>query len=119
MSLAGTVAGAAKRALGTYGAPGTLSHAEDGAYNPTTGATTTTTTTVSVRALLDGSSTTALGFKFGPDLVQAGDLKATIANAVPYVGDRLSLAAGIFTVVAVRPSYVVGTAVMWECLVRR
>ncbi|MCC6513110.1 MAG: hypothetical protein IT187_03800, partial [Geothrix sp.] len=55
MSLAGTVQAAAKRALGAYGAPATLTHKAPGAYDPATGGASVTTTTTSVRALLDAS----------------------------------------------------------------
>lgn len=119
MSLATVVAGAAKRALGTYGAPATLTHKAPGAYDPATGGASVTTTTTSVRALLDASSTTVLGFKFGQDLVRAGDMLATVTGVVPVEGDTLTLAMGTFTVIQVRPVYVQATQVLAECLVRR
>lgn len=119
MSLATVVAGAAKRALGAYGAPATLTHATPGAYDTNTGGVSTSTTTTSVRVLLDASSTTALGFKFSPDLVRNGDMLATVAGVIPAEGDTLTLGMGVFTVVQVRPVYVQATQVLAECLVRR
>ena len=119
MSLAGVVASAAKRALGTYGAPGTLSHSTPGAYDTATGGVTTSTTTTSVRAVLDASSSVTLGYKFSPELVRSGDLLATVAGVVPVEGDTLTLAMGTFTVIQVRPVYVQATQVLAECLVRR
>ena len=118
MSLAGTVQNAAARALKAYGASGTLTHTVPGAYDPTTGGTTASTTTRSVNALLDASSLVGLGHKFGQDLVQAGDLKATITGTAE-AGDVLTISLGAFTVKAVQPVYVRDVAVMSECLVRR
>ena len=119
MSLATVVAAAAKRALGAYGAPATLTHKTPGAYDPATGGASVTTTTTSVRALLDASSLVSLGFKFGQDLVRAGDMKATVTGVVPVEGDTLTLPLGTFTVIQVRPVYVQATQVLAECLVRR
>lgn len=119
MSLASMVQKQAQAALGRYGAPATLTHATPGAFDPATGTVTSTTTTASVRALLDASSLQGLGFKFGQDLVQGGDMKATVAGVIPEPGDTLAMAMGTFTVIAVRPSYVGDQAVMCECLVRK
>lgn len=119
MSLATVAAGAAKRALGAYGAPATLTRKTPGSYDPATGGVSNTTTTSSVRVLLDASSTTALGFKFNPDLVRSGDMLATVAGVAPAEGDTLTLAMGTFTVIAVRPVFVQATQVLAECLVRR
>ncbi len=119
MSLAAVAASAAKRALGAYGAPATLTHKTPGAYDPATGGASVTTTTTSVRALLDASSQQTLGFKFGADLVRAGDLLATVAGVAPVEGDTLTLAMGTFTVMKVRPTYMQAVQVMAECLVRR
>lgn len=114
MSLAGVVASAAKRALGTYGAPGTLSHSTPGSYDTATGGVTTSTTTTSVRAVLDGAVN-----KFNPELVRSGDMRATVTGVVPVEGDTLTLAMGTFTVIEVRPVYVQATQVLAECLVRK
>lgn len=114
MSLAGVVASAAKRALGTYGAPGTLSHSTPGSYDTATGGVTTSTTTTSVRAVLDGAVN-----KFDPELVRSGDMRATVAGVVPVEGDTLTLALGTFNVIQVRPVYVQATQVLAECLVRK
>ena len=121
MSLAGTVKNAAERAIKTYGAVGTLTRTVDGNFDPENGMLAQTTTTAAVRALLDASSPQGLGFKFGAELVQGGDLKATLATkgVTPEVGDRLTLVSGSYAVIAVRPSYVGATPVMFECLVRR
>lgn len=119
MSLARTVQKAAGRALKTYSAPGTLTHATPGSYDTNTGGVTNTTTTTSVRALLDASSLVGLGAKFGADLVRTGDMLATVAGVAPVEGDTLTLAMGTFKVIQVRPVYVQATQVMAECLVRR
>lgn len=118
MSLASTVQRSAAKALKSYGAPGTLTRVVPGAYDPVTGGSTQSTTSIPVSALLDASSLQGLGFKFGPDLVQGGDLKATL-SAEAVAGDSLTVAGGTFQVIAVRPSYVGATAVLWEALVRR
>lgn len=118
MSLAGTVLASASRALKTYGAKGTLAHSVAGPYDPATGGTSVVTSYRNVNALLDASSLAGLGYKFGQDLVQAGDLKATITGTAE-VGDVLTLAAGTFTVKAVQPSYVGDVVVTSDLLVRR
>lgn len=119
MSLATVVAAQAKRALGAYGAPATLTHKTPGAYDPATGGVSNSTTTTSVRALLDASSSVTPGYKFNPELVRSGDLLATVAGVAPVEGDTLTLAMGTFTVIQVRPVYFQATQVMAECLVRR
>lgn len=118
MSLAATVEKAAVRALRSYGAPATLSRATQGDYDPATGASGWVTVSTPCRALLDASSLQGLGFRFGVDLVRAGDLKATLAGATPQQGDRLILPMGTFSIVAVRPTFVGAAAVLHECLVR-
>ena len=114
MSLATVVAGAAKRALGAYGAPATLTHKTPGAYDPATGGVSTSSTTTSVRAVLDGAVN---GFK--PDLVRSGDMRASVEGVVPVEGDTLTLAMGTFTVIEVLPTYMQATQVLAECLVRK
>lgn len=123
MSLATTISGAAARVLKSYGAAATLTHKTTGTHNVSTGLSTPTTATATVRVMLDASSTQGLGFTFGENLVQAGDLKATFSSKglsiVPAPGDTLALASGTFVIVAVRPAYVQDDPVLYECLVRR
>jgi len=114
MSLATVVANAAKRAVKSWGAPGTLTHATPGSYDTNTGGVSVSTSTTSVRAVLDGAVN-----KFNPELVRSGDMRALLAGVTPAEGDVLTLAAGTFTVIEVRPTYVQATQVMAECLVRR
>jgi hypothetical protein len=81
------------------------------------------TNTSSTRALLEGASPVALGFKFGPDLVQTGDLLATIANDrlefSPVPGDTLTVDSVVYQIIGTRPLYVGASAVMWDLLVRK
>ena len=86
---------------------------------PGTGEVVGVTTTYPVNALLDADKSSSLGFQFGDGLVQAGDIKATIAGVKPLLGDVLTVGGTPYTVKAVRPSYVMATEVTWECLVSR
>ncbi len=119
MSLASAVANAARGALKKFGAPATLARTAPGAYDPGTGAVVGVTTTYPVNALLDATHLQSLGFQFGEGLVQAGDIKATIAGVKPQLGDVLTVGGTAYTVKAVRPSYVMATEVTWECLVTK
>ena len=114
MSVAAAVARAAKLAVKSWGAPGTLSHATPGSYDTNTGGVSVSTTTTSVRAVLDGSVN-----GFAPDLVRSGDMRALLAGVSPVEGDLLTLASGVYTIIQVRPTYVQDTQVVAECLVRR
>jgi len=114
MSLATVVANAAKRAVKSWGAPGTLTHSTPGIYDTNTGGGTVSTSTISVRAVLDGAVN-----GFNPELVRSGDMRALLAGVSPAEGDTLTLAMGTFTIIEVGPTYVQATQVLAECLVRR
>lgn len=119
MSLATAVNQAAARAVKSYGVAATLAHVVPGVYDPATGTMGSTTATTACSAVRDASSTTALGFTFGQDLVKAGDMKAIVSGADPVAGDTLTLPDGAWVVVAVRPYYLGVESVAYECLVRR
>lgn len=102
-----------------YGTPATLSHTTPGAYDPATGGVPSTVTTTSCNAVLDAASLKTLGFKFGEALIQGGDIQASVSGALPVPGDTLTVPAGIFTVIDVRPVYSGSVVVMSECLVRQ
>lgn len=120
MSLSQTVANSAAWALNALGVAGTLSRSSLGVYDPAVGSSPVSTSVYSVSAVLDASSLQGLGSTFGAGLVQAGDVKATLASPVePMLGDILALPIGLFSVKSVRPTYVGGTAVIYECLVTK
>ena len=123
MSLAGSVGSAVAGALKKFGASATIQQKSAGIYDPTTGSTSSTSTTTGCRAQLDATSLRTLGSRFGEDLVQGGDQLATIAALGlprgPEPQDILTVASTPLVVIAVRPTYVGGVAVMFECLVRR
>lgn len=104
-------------------AAGTLSHTVRGAYSATAGTSLDVTRKASIQVYLDSSSIKTLGFKFGSDLVRAGDLLAVIPakglTFTPEEGDELVMAAGKFKVVRVAPSYVADTPIVFELMVRR
>ena len=64
-----------------------------------------------------------LGFKFGHDLIQGGEIQATIPAKglaiTPAPGDKLTVGAVTYSVVDVRPIYVMDQVATYELLVRR
>ena len=122
MSLAKIASSAALRALKTYGAPATLTRVVPGAYDPATGGVTAgTTTTCNTSAVLDATAK-SLGFKFGEGLIQAGASMATLTakglTFTPAPGDKFTVGAIAYVVIAVRPVWAGATAVLYELLVR-
>ena len=74
--------------------------------------------------MLDSSSTSSLGFKFGADLVKTGDVSVMVpAMPKPLDLDRLTITrgdmAGSFLVVGVKPTMAGEVAVSYTLLVRR
>ena len=102
-------------------APGTLTQTTLGTFDPATGTSPNTSTTANVNVVLD-SALRVLGFKFSPDLIQSGDIMATIpAKGLPFVpapGDRLVVPQGTFAVKEVKPTWAGSTPVLYEMLVR-
>lgn len=123
MSLATTLQDSAARAFKIKGlsAPGTLTQTTPGAFDPATGTSTNTTVTANVNVVLD-SALRVLGFKFSPDLIQSGDIMATIpAKGLPFVpapGDKLVVPQGTFAVKEVKPTWAGSVSVLYEMLVR-
>ena len=110
--------------LGGLAASATITRTVAGAYDPVTGGPTPgSTTTINTKAVLDGSGTKALGFRYGEGLVQTGDLEAMIPAAglsfAPAAGDSLTVGVVAFTVIAARPTYEGSMPVLWQLLVRR
>ena len=107
---------------GEFGAAGTLTQATPGAFDPATGTASETTVTANVNAVMD-AALKILGFKFSPDLIQSGDIMATIsAKGLPFIpapGDVLVVPQGTFVVKETRPTWVGSTAVAYELLVRK
>lgn len=125
MSLATLVYDSAARAIKAYGAKAVLTHTVPGAYNPATGTTgTPTVTATNCSVTLDVVSKRIPGMKFGTnDLVQEGDLFATVpAKGLPVdpaLGDTITFNGFPWVIKAIWPTYVGGTAVVFECQVRR
>ena len=123
MSLATTLQDSAARAFKIKGlsAPGTLTQTTLGTFDPATGTSPNTSTTANVNVVLD-SALRVLGFKFSPDLIQSGDIMATIpAKGLPFVpapGDKLVIPQGTFAVKEVKPTWAGSVAVLYEMLVR-
>jgi len=118
MSLATLAIAQAKAAMQRYGCAVALSHVSVGTGPDSTGDVTTAANTW---GLLDASSLQGLGFKFGSDLVQAGDCKLTIPGGLafaPAPGDTLTAAGKSWTVISVRPLYVGSAPATYELLVR-
>ena len=92
-----------------------------GTFAPATGTSPNTSTTANVNVVLD-SALRVLGFKFSPDLIQSGDIMATIpAKGLPFVpapGDKLVIPQGTFAVKEVKPTWAGSVAVLYEMLVR-
>ena len=110
--------------LGGLAASATITRTVAGAYDPVTGGPTPgSTTTISTKAVLDGSGTKALGFRYGEGLVQTGDIEAMIPAAglsfAPAAGDSLTVGGVAYVVIAARPTYEGSTPVLWQLLVRR
>ena len=125
MSLAATVSASAARAIKAFGAKAVLTHTAQGAYDPSTGGTgSPTTTATNCSVTLDVVSKRVPGLKFGSsDLVQEGDLFATLASkglpADPALGDTLTFNGWPWVIKAIWPTFVGGSAVLFECQVRR
>lgn len=122
MSLLDEVGGAFD-GLGDLAAPATLTRTTPGAYDPATGTNATGTTTVcSCKAVLDASSSGALGFKFGTGLIQTGDMLALVPahklTFVPASGDKLTISSTDYAVIANQPTYGGATALLHQLLVR-
>ena len=121
--LLNTVSGVFAR-LGGLAASATITRTVAGAYDPVTGGPTTgSTTAINTKAVLDASSTKALGSRYGEGLVQTGDLEAMIPAAGltfdPAAGDSLTVGGVAYVVIGARPTYEGSTPVLWQLLVRR
>ena len=124
MSLGTMARTQAASAIKRYGAPAKLTRTTKGQRDPATGVTPTTTEEFPTFAVLDSSSTSALGFKFGADLVKTGDVSVMVpASPKPVALDRLTILkgdmAGTFTVMDLKPLMVGEVAVNYTLLVRR
>ncbi len=123
MSLATVLQDSAARAFKIKGlsAPGTLTQTTPGTFDPATGTSPETSVTANVNAVMDASLKIP-GFKFSPDLIQSGDIMATIPakglTFVPAPGDRLVVPQGTFAVKEVKPTWAGSVAVLYEMLVR-
>lgn len=121
MSLYTELRSTAGRLLTSYGQSMTLTKRASGAYNPATGASTVTETTYTVRGAVFDYSGGA--YKLAPMLIQAGDRRALVAadglSVAPEPADRLTIAGAIWSIVTVTPTDPGGTAVVYECQVRR
>jgi hypothetical protein len=123
VSLSATLQKTAIKALKTYGARATLTHVTVGAFDPATGTTSGSSALTACSAFLDSASLKTLGFKFNPDLIQGGDIMATVAGVLPVAGDILTVLDGPFAwpyvVIEARPQIAGADAVMTQCLVRK
>ena len=122
MSLLDDVGGAFD-GLADLAASATLTRTTPGAYDPATGTNATGTTTVCpCKAVLDASSSGALGFKFGTGLVQTGDVLAYVPardlTFTPASGDKLTIAGTVYSVIANQPTYGAATPLLHSLLVR-
>jgi hypothetical protein len=123
MSILDTVASTfAKLAGKGLAASCVLSRAYVGAYDPATGTNAVgAATTCAVPAVFDASG--GLGYVFGADLVQAGDIKASIPakglTLAPAPGDSLIALGSTFAVVGVKPTFAGAVPVSYDLLVRR
>ena len=102
--------------------PAVLTQITPGVFDPATGTSTNTTVTANVNVVLD-SALRVLGFKFSPDLIQSGDIMATIpAKGLPFVpepGCVLAVPQGTFIAKEVKPTWAGSIPVLYELLVRR
>jgi hypothetical protein len=125
MSLAQVVSASATRALNTYGVAATLSRANAGNFDPTSGGVALSPpSSYPVKVLIDPASLRTLGYKFADSsLIQSGDVLATIsAKGIPFdpmPGDTLTTATTVFVVIISRPIYVGASAVIHEMVVRK
>lgn len=124
MSLGTVARSQAAAAIKRYGAAAKLTRTTKGQRDPATGQIPTTTEEFPTFAVLDSSSTSALGFKFGVDLVKTGDVSVMVpATPKPVALDRLTILkgdmAGTFTVMDLKPLMVGEVAVNYTLLVRR
>ena len=124
MSLGSVARSQAAATIKRYGAAAKLTRTTKGQRDPATGQIPTTTEEFPTFAVLDSSSTSALGFKFGADLVKTGDVSVMVpATPKPVALDRLTILkgdlAGAYTVMDLRPLMVGADAVSYTLLVRR
>lgn len=102
--------------------PAVLTQITPGVFDPATGTSVDTTATANVNVVLD-SALRVLGFKFSPDLIQSGDIMATIPSKgltfTPMPGDTLVVPQGTFIVKEVKPTWAGSAAVLYELLVRK
>lgn len=122
MSLLDDVGGAFD-GLADLAASAMLTRTTPGAYDPATGTLAAgSTTTCSCKAVLDASSSGALGFKFGTGLIQTGDMLALVPahklTFVPASGDKLTIAGTVYSVIANQPTYGAATPLLYSLLVR-
>lgn len=99
----------------------TLTKRASGAYDPSTGASTVTSTAYTFKgAVLDYSGG---AYKPAPMLIQAGDRRALIPaeglSVAPESTDHLTIGSVRWAIVTVTPTDPGGTAVVYECQVRR
>lgn len=120
MSLYTDMRATAGRLLTSFGQSMTLTKRASGSYSPSTGTSSVTTTTYTVKgAVFDYKSS----FSTGPLLIQAGDRRAMIAaeglSVSPEPLDRLTIGSVVWSIVAVSKTEPGGTAVVYECQIRR
>lgn len=121
MSLYTDLRATAGRLLTSYGQSMTLTKRASGAYDPSTGASTVTSTTYTVKGAVFDYSGGA--YKPAPMLIQAGDRRALISaeglSVAPEPADHLTIGSTRWAIVTVTPTDPGGTAVVYECQVRR
>ena len=89
-------------------------------YVPSLSTLSVSTSTYACKGLVD---TSGLGEKFGIGLVQAGDIRLTVAaknlTVTPEVGNKITLATVVHTIKQVQPVYLAGTILLYDLLARR
>lgn len=114
---------AAASAIGQYGKAVVFRSVSQGAYDPATGLATQSTVDTSCRGVMDGTSKVKLGFRFGSDLIQEGDLGITIAAAsipsTPKPDDLVTIDGWDYVVVANQPTWSGDLIALHQLLVRK
>lgn len=124
MSLASLTVNQVYSAIKRAGAKVVLTRTTPGAGfpDPVTNEIPSTTQTVSTYAIPDASSLQGLGFKFGQDLIQGGEIQLSIPakglTFEPEAGDKIEFRAKTYTVKGSKPTFYGDTPVKFDLLVR-
>ena len=119
MTLDATARPLALKLIEKFGATITYTVVTAGAYDPATSTATPTTANLTVKAVVETFS----GTVFFSDLIVAGDKKLTVPassfSAEPKPGDKVTLDAVVYTVIACKPIFSGALAAVYEIAARK